>query len=58
MKHTKREIERATKKVEIAIDKMVDLKDLGFGYYYDVEAILQHLRHIESSLYLNDSNEF
>lgn len=28
---TKKEIARAVKKVEIAIDKMVDLQDAGFG---------------------------
>lgn len=28
---TKREIKRAQKKVEVAIDKMVDLQDMGFG---------------------------
>jgi hypothetical protein len=31
MKHTKAETERAQKKVEIAIDKLVDLQDMGFG---------------------------
>ena len=29
--HTRTEIDRAIKKVEIAIDKLVDLQDLGFG---------------------------
>lgn len=31
MNHTQREKDRAEKKVEIAIDKMIDLKDMGFG---------------------------
>jgi len=31
MKHTQTEKDRAIKKIEIAIDKMVDLQDMGFG---------------------------
>ncbi len=54
MKHTKREINKAIKKVEIAIDKIIDLEDLGFSYYFDITSILNNLRHIESSLYHDD----
>lgn len=31
MKHSQTEKDRANKKVEIAIDKMIDLQDLGFN---------------------------
>ena len=31
MKHTKKEIRRAIRKIEIAIDKIIDLQDDGFG---------------------------
>ena len=31
MKFSNAEIDRAVKKAEIAIDKMIDLQDMGFG---------------------------
>lgn len=47
--HSKIDIERAIKKVQIAIDKMIDLNDMGFGCY-KIEEILTRLRSIESHL--------
>ena len=49
-KHTQREKDRAEKKVQIAIDKMIDLKDMGFGCE-TIERILDKLRHLESKIY-------
>ncbi len=49
MEHTKREIEKALKKIEIAIDKMIELQDLGFGCY-DVEQVLSRLRSLEINI--------
>jgi len=43
MARTRTEIERAQKKVEIAINKMIDLQDMGFGCSA-VEEILDRLR--------------
>lgn len=50
-KHTQRERERAQKKVEIAIDKMVDLQDMGFGTSA-VEEILSALNALERRIEL------
>lgn len=45
MKHTKTETERACRKVEIAINKIIDLKDIGFGCD-TTERILEQLNHL------------
>lgn len=50
MKPTYTEKERAIKKVHIAIDKMVDLQDMGFGTV-EVQEILDKLNALESSIY-------
>lgn len=49
MKTTQRERDRAQKKVEIAIDKVIDLVDMGFGGN-DTERILEALRRLESKV--------
>lgn len=43
---TKSEKTKAIKKVERAIDKMVDLQDMGFGCG-TIEEILSRLQHLE-----------
>ena len=49
MEHKKKEIRRAIKKVEIAIDKIIDLQDDGFGC--DATArILERLNELQSGL--------
>lgn len=55
MKFTNREIERAEKKVQIAIDKMVDLKEMGFGNV-QIETILQLLNSLETHISLKRDN--
>ena len=49
MKPTYTEKEKAIKKVQIAIDKMVDLQDMGFGTV-KVQEILDRLNALESSI--------
>ncbi len=46
MKYTQTELDKAEKKVQIAIDKMIDLKDMGFANS-KVETILEMLNSLE-----------
>ncbi len=46
MKYTHTEVDRAVKKVQIAIDKMVDLQDMGHGDEM-IERILDQLNMLE-----------
>lgn len=48
MKNTEKE--KATKKVEIAIDKMIDLQDMGFGND-NIARILERLNHLQTEVY-------
>ena len=48
-KFTQTEIDRAIRKVEIAIDKMVDIQDWGFGNYKTQE-ILDRLNSLNGEL--------
>jgi len=49
MKPTQSEKDRAEKKVQIAIDKMVDLQDIGFGSM-QVTRILDALNELETEI--------
>lgn len=49
MTHTHSEIDRAVKKVQIAIDKMIDLQDMGYGDE-NVRRILDKLRMLEIAI--------
>ncbi len=48
---TETEKRRAEKKVQIAIDKMVDLQDMGHGYDA-VSRILDQLNNLETTILL------
>ena len=48
-KFTQTELDRAERKVEIAIDKLVDLQDWGFGNYKTQE-ILDRLNSLNSEI--------
>ena len=47
MKHTKTIYNKAVKKVQIAIDKMIALQDLGLGNY-EIQIILNKLNQLQS----------
>ena len=51
MKYTQTELDKAEKKVQIAIDKMIDLQDMGFGNS-KIETILQMLNSLETEINL------
>ena len=57
MRFTQNERNRAEKKIQIAIDKMIDLQDLGFGCE-DIERILDRLRTLEIDVCTKDYGQF
>lgn len=54
-KKTQTEKDKAEKKVQIAIDKVIDLVEMGFGCN-DTERILEALRRMEGKVQDSDIN--
>ena len=57
MRFTQNERDRAEKKIQISIDKMIDLRDMGFGCE-KIERVLDNLRDLEGVVQSKSYGEF